>query len=309
LKIDHAFHNFEHAAHVTMSVAKLFGRIASPHQTEQPMVMFNSDKIIESEIHHHTYGLTLDPLTQFGCIFAALIHDVDHPGVPNLQLIKEQSPLATKYQGKAIAEQNSVDIGWSLFMKPEYSTLRAYVCPTMAEERVLRQIVVNSVMATDIMDREVMIERSAKWTNMFSTNNTSVRSGGNNDALRIEMYHKGTMVLEHLIQASDVSHTMQHWHVYRKWNEFIFEEVYVAYCDGRGSDQDPSEFWYDGEINFFEKYIIPLATKLQQCGSFGVSGDEFLSYALSNLEEWKQRGEDAVVGMVERVKQKYLSSN
>ena len=26
---------------------------------------------------------------------------------------------------------------------------------------------------------------------------------------------KATIVLEHIIQASDVSHTMQHWHVYR----------------------------------------------------------------------------------------------
>jgi predicted transposase YbfD/YdcC len=63
---------------------------------------------------------------------------------------------------------------------------------------------------------------------------------------------KATIVIvEHLIQASDVSHTMQeHWHIYRKWNERLFEEMYEAYKEGR-AEADPSEFWYKGEIGFF----------------------------------------------------------
>jgi hypothetical protein len=31
-----------------------------------------------------------------------------------------------------------------------------------------------------------------------------------------DINRKATIVIEHLIQASDVSHTMQHWHVYQK---------------------------------------------------------------------------------------------
>jgi hypothetical protein len=49
---------------------------------------------------------------------------------------------------------------------------------------------------------------------------------------------KATIVIEHLIQASDVSHTMQHWHIYRKWNARLFE-LYRAFVDGR-SGNDPS---------------------------------------------------------------------
>jgi hypothetical protein len=30
---------------------------------------------------------------------------------------------------------------------------------------------------------------------------------------------KATIVIEHIIQASDVAHTMQHRHVYQKWLE------------------------------------------------------------------------------------------
>ena len=48
---------------------------------------------------------------------------------------------------------------------------------------------------------------------------------------------------------------MQHWHVYRKWNERLFMEMYQAYMDGR-AEKDPAEYWYEGEIGFFDFYIL-----------------------------------------------------
>jgi len=74
---DNPFHNFEHASHVTMSVVKLLSRIVAPdieHSGE------SHDGKIASTLHDHTYGITSDPLTQFACVFSALIHDVDHSG-------------------------------------------------------------------------------------------------------------------------------------------------------------------------------------------------------------------------------------
>jgi 3'5'-cyclic nucleotide phosphodiesterase len=91
--------------------------------------------------------------------------------------------------------------------------------------------------------------------------------------LRTDRDRKATVVLDHLIQASDVVHTMQHWHVYQKWNQRLYDEMLQAYRDGR-SDKDPSDGWYEGELGFFDFYIIPLAKKLKECGVFGVSSDE-----------------------------------
>lgn len=61
---------------------------------------------------------------------------------------------------------------------------------------------------------------------------------------------------------------------------------------------DGSEFWYKGEIGFFDFYIIPLAKKLKECGVFGVSSDEYLNYAIQNREEWVSKGEAVVAEMV-----------
>lgn len=65
-------------------------------------------------------------------------------------------------------------------------------------------------------------------------------------------------------------------------------------------EKDPAESWYQGEIGFFDFYIIPLAKKLKECGVFGVSSAEYLQYAIANRREWEMRGKEVVKGFVEK---------
>jgi 3'5'-cyclic nucleotide phosphodiesterase len=290
---DNPFHSFEHASHVTMSVVKLLSRIVAPQQLEETSREYND---ISSTLHDHTYGITSDPLTQFSCVLSALIHDVDHPGVPNTQLVKEETELAKRYDLKSPAEQNSVDLAWNLLMQEQYRDLRATIYKTDAELVRFRQLVVNSVMATDIADKDLKVLRNLRWNRAFST---TVADKDPRDTIN----RKATIVIEHLIQASDVAHTMQHWHIYRKWNERFFFECYEAYIHGR-AETNPADGWYEGEIGFYDYYIIPLAKKLKDCGVFGVSSDEYLNYAIRNRQEWETRGREVVNEMLERVKPK-----
>jgi hypothetical protein len=92
---------------------------------------------------------------------------------------------------------------------------------------------------------------------------------------------------------------MKHWHIYLKWNERLFMEMYNAYLDGR-SDKDPSKGWYGGEIWFFDNWIIALAGKLRECGVFGVSSDEYLKYAQKNRKEWELKGHELTEGFIAR---------
>jgi 3'5'-cyclic nucleotide phosphodiesterase len=287
---DNPFHNFEHASHVTMSVSKLLGRIVAPKidLAEANLGSSNSNDADQEAafLHDHTCGITSDPLTQFAVVLSALIHDLDHPGVSNGQLIKEDPVLASRYQDKSVAEQNSVDLAWNVLMAPQYDQLRSAIFSTETELRRFRNLLVNSIIATDIFDKDQSTLRKNRWNKAF------YETTPEDDAHEVKS-RKATIVIEHLIQASDVAHTMQHWHVYQKWNQRLFDEMMMAYRAGR-SDKDPSEGWYGGELWFFDNYILPLTKKLKDCGVFGVSSDEYLNYALHNRVEWEQKGKDIV---------------
>jgi hypothetical protein len=282
---DNPFHNFEHASHVTASVKKLLKRIVNVDEGTGFGRTSSPDDIDLIELAGHSYGITSDPLTQFAVVFSAIIHDVDHPGVPNAQLVKENTPNAQIYK-KSVAEQNSVKLGWEMLMQGEYESLRACIYQTEEDLKRFRQLVVNTVMATDIVDKELQGLRKGRWETAFSEASTVESDDESED-------RKATIVMEHLIQASDVSHTMQHWQIYKSWNEKFFMECYGAYKAGRG-ESDPSVNWYKGEIGFFDFYVIPLANKLHSCGVFGVSSHEYSNYATANREEWVREGENLV---------------
>ena len=292
---DNPFHNFEHASHVTMSVTKLLSRIVAPSDMD-----FADNAQASAKLHDHTYGITSDPLTQFACVLSALIHDVNHPGVSNATLVAEDNKLMKRYGNKSLAEQNSVDQAWDLLMTEKYQPVIATICRDESELSRLRQLVVNSVMATDIMDPDLKKLRNGRWEKAF--HNTQVE---NDDTSREAINRKATIVIEHLIQASDVAHTMQHWNVYTKWNARLFKEMYKAYLEGRSGAKDPSEFWAKGEVGFFDFYIIPLAKKLKDCGVFGVSSDEYLQYAISNRNEWEEKGQAMTAQIIKEVQEEY----
>jgi 3'5'-cyclic nucleotide phosphodiesterase len=240
------------------------------------------------ESHTLLVGINSDPLTQFACAFAALTHDVDHHGVPNSVLVREEAPLAIKYKNKSILEQNSLNIVWEILMKPEFEKLLHCICSGRQDEFLrFRALYVNAMMATDILDVELGSARTLRWNKAFSEGDDW---GSQQEGYQVKINRKATIVVEHLMQASDLSHTMQHWHIYLKWNENLFRELYQAFKDGR-LENDPSTDWYREELAFFDDCVIPLAKKLFACGVFGVSSDELLNYALINRREWSEQGE------------------
>ena len=87
----------------------------------------------------------------------------------------------------------------------QYTELRQAIYQTQEEFKRFRQLMVNAVLATDIMDKDLKSLRNSRWEKTFA-DNSSVSENADNDVNR-----KATIVIEHIIQASDVSHTMQHW--------------------------------------------------------------------------------------------------
>lgn len=265
------FHSFEHASHVTMSAQKLLNKIVLRNNTgisgkraEEEKKSGSDRELVEKntevDLFFSTYGISGDPLAQFAVVFAALVHDVDHTGVPNVQLIKEKPVLAEKYKSKSVAENNSIRVAWSELLRPEFSNLRRCVFEEDDDESRFRQLLINVVIATDIADRERRAGEQVRWNTAFRGLTTWEQEWQNksDDKLpEIDTSLQATVVLEQVVLASDVAHTMQHWLTYVKWNERLYKENWAAYANGR-TEKDPTEGWYKGEIGFFDGYIIPL---------------------------------------------------
>jgi 3'5'-cyclic nucleotide phosphodiesterase len=133
-------------------------------------------------------------------------------GISNATLVKEKNPIAIFYGGKSPAENHSLSLGWELLMEPDYSDLVDCICGKDRKDADrLKDLLTNAVLATDVFDKELKEGRDTRWNRVFGTDDLTRDEAQHLDSL------KATIVMEHLIQASDVAHTMQHWHVYIKW--------------------------------------------------------------------------------------------
>ncbi|KAL3936122.1 MAG: hypothetical protein SGBAC_008490 [Bacillariaceae sp.] len=282
---DNAFHNFEHASEVLKSSNAILS-------------FLSISKELDDLDEGPGSGVITDPWTHFALVFSALIHDVDHSGVPNTQLTKEKSIIADSYKGKSVAEQNSIEIAWNLLMEPCYKDLREVLFTTAEEVSRFRRLVVIFVMATDIADQELAKFRKqrAKEALACQESNTVAASG------------KATYIMETIMQAADISHTMQPFHVYKNWNWKLYREMYTAFENGR-AEKDPTDTWYEGDIKFFDFYVIPLANQLIKCGVMDESKVEnLLRNAKENRDEWAKRGKGIVEQyVIERSKPKQQS--
>ena len=98
-------------------------------------------------------------------------------------------------------------------------------------------------MSTDIVDKDLKALRNGRWDKAFKKEHRS-----NNDNKRDAVNRKATIVIEHIIQASDISHTMQHWQVYRKWVSQVF-------CCTKSKDLS-----FDVDTSSFFLFIIVILT-------------------------------------------------
>jgi hypothetical protein len=119
---NNTFHNFEHAPHVI----KLLQRVATRDVKKKNISN-------QKEYYDHTFGISTDPWTKFAISFSALIHDHDHDGVSNGQLVKEQHPIAVSYDGLSPMEQHSFTVAFELLMEDSYSILRVALYDTQEE--------------------------------------------------------------------------------------------------------------------------------------------------------------------------------
>lgn len=192
------YHSAQHAVHVVLSTAHMIDQMLTANQ-RPPSVSKRNKRLVASS--PSLFGLRRDPISLFALVFAALIHDVEHPGIPNRQLSAEDDDLAILYSDTSIAEQHSLHVGFQQLLQPHYSDMKQILAgPSSAADAALlaqpdnqyrrfRRQVIGLVLNTDIASPERTQLFKSKWKEAFPTHHylkhinsmSSMESSGDDD--------------------------------------------------------------------------------------------------------------------------------
>lgn len=129
------YHNFRHAIDVLQSLFYFLVQIGAipPYPNGSTPPPFSQDKSPAAQLLRPFEALTL--------LISAIGHDVGHPGVNNMFLIKLNAPLAQLYNDQSVLEA---------FHCAAYSQILRRHWPSVFAEKPLRKLLISSILATDM---------------------------------------------------------------------------------------------------------------------------------------------------------------
>ncbi|XP_076183560.1 phosphodiesterase dunce isoform X2 [Ptiloglossa arizonensis] len=187
---DNPFHNSLHAADVTQSTHALLNTPA-----------------LES---------VFTPLEITAALFAATIHDVDHPGLTNQFLINSSSELALMYNDESVLENHHLAVAFKLLQNEGCDI---YVSITTKQRRTLRKMVIDMVLSTDMSKHMSLL---ADLKTMVETK--KVAGSG---VLLLDNYTDRIQVLQNLVHCADLSNPTKPLPLYRQWVGLLMEEFFL----------------------------------------------------------------------------------
>uniref|UniRef100_A0A8C3PKD6 PDEase domain-containing protein n=1 Tax=Calidris pygmaea TaxID=425635 RepID=A0A8C3PKD6_9CHAR len=148
-------------------------------------------------------------------LFAAAIHDVDHPGVSNQFLINTNSELALMYNDESVLENHHLAVGFKLLQEENCDIFQNL---SRRQRQTLRKMVIDMVLATDMSKHMSLL---ADLKTMVETK--KVTSSG---VLLLDNYTDRIQVLRNMVHCADLSNPTKPLALYRQWTERIMEEFF-----------------------------------------------------------------------------------
>eukprot|EP01038_Epipyxis_sp_PR26KG_P012990 gene12990-17419_t len=310
------YHNFEHAAHVTLNVAYLLQNI-------------KKSSIEASSVNHIT------PIEKLALLYSAIIHDMEHFGVPNETLINQSHELAIKFHDQSVAEMNSLTIGLELISNPIHNCmlLSKY---SENDKKIFRKSVIELVLCTDIADpfkklsafhkleSHQSVSGLSKVVDNIKNGNDSYPNGHhlnnsngndvsklsdngnlithfvprellveNSSETEIISIHNMSSIVSRLslftllLRIADVGAGMQSKETFLIWSNKFYNELTIA----TGGNLLDRQRFYNDQIRHAEMYLSDVVQRLVKCDVV----DELLvenikSNLAQNIADWKVNG-------------------
>ncbi|XP_010893162.4 cAMP-specific 3',5'-cyclic phosphodiesterase 4B isoform X2 [Esox lucius] len=162
-----------------------------------------------------TLDAVFTDLEILAAIFAAAIHDVDHPGVSNQFLINTNSELALMYNDESVLENHHLAVGFKLLQEENCDIFQNL---SKKQRQSLRRMVIDMVLATDMSKHMSLL---ADLKTMVETK--KVTSSG---VLLLDNYTDRIQVMRNMVHCADLSNPTKPLDVYQQWTDRIMKEFF-----------------------------------------------------------------------------------
>nr|XP_040564134.1 cAMP-specific 3',5'-cyclic phosphodiesterase 4C-like isoform X2 [Lepeophtheirus salmonis] len=155
------------------------------------------------------------PLEVMAAVFAASVHDVDHPGLTNQYLINTSSELALMYNDESVLENHHLAVAFKLLQNKDCDI---FIYFNKKQRQTLRKMVIDMVLATDMSKHMSLL---ADLKTMVETK--KVAGSG---VLLLDNYTDRIQVLQNMVHCADLSNPTKPLEIYRRWCDLIMEEFF-----------------------------------------------------------------------------------
>eukprot|EP00736_Rhodelphis_marinus_P004401 Rmarinus@m.17565 len=229
---------------------------------------------------------SLTTLELFAALFAAIIHDVHHPGVNNDFLVKKELPLSVIYNDRAVLENFHLCSAFVLMQTQPLDLFR----PLSREERLrLRSLIIRLVLGTDMASHyELTTRLQTLAASSIDVSDSEMRA----------------FLLSVALKCADLGHCAAPPEYHRKWSVRVMAEFFYQGDQERLLGMPVSSLMdrektnaQSAQIGFFEYLVLPLfEAYIKATGG----GKDLLTNARKNLERWRSNAFPAIIEEVGR---------
>jgi hypothetical protein len=222
-------------------------------------------------------------LETLACLFAAVVHDLEHLGKNNAFLVKSQHPRAVRYNDAHVNEHHHLAAAFEVLLRPDCNFLGALPPPVFA---AFRQLVVALVTATDMaVDKSIVssfghtLAQAAAQAAKVDANSDAADGAGDAStspaaaapwAFAPACEADAVAALQLVLKAADLGHLALPWGQHLGWVELL-EEEFFQQGDAEKALGHPTSFLCDrtapgvtqSQEGFFNFVVTPLFSTLE----------------------------------------------
>ncbi|KAK6589687.1 hypothetical protein RS030_141 [Cryptosporidium xiaoi] len=263
--------------------------------------------------------LVLNDIQKFTLIFAALCHDIDHPGVNNFFLKECNSRLSIKYNDNSILENHHCNYVFKLLnYNIENTDIRNSF--TKEENVEFRRLFIKSILSTDMSNHSKLLNILQEYISKNTSDNINnanincsdycnsnyVNNTFESDELDLAIFGENIddnsiisiidkeLLVESLLHASDISNPLIPFEISKKWASLIQEEFKLQAELERQHNIPITPFMdvndelgkIEAQIGFLEYAVIPQWKILSRIIP---RGNMLLKQAEINREKWFEK--------------------